>query len=91
MLRQLGIDQQILQQLVDEQAMVAEARKQGIRVTDVEIRERILSLPGFQENGKFIGEPRYRQILQIQNPPLSTTEFENSCAARCRSRSCGPR
>lgn len=78
LLKQLGIDRQILQQLIDEEAMVAESRKQGITVNDVEIRERILALPGFQENGKFVGEQRYRQILQIQNPPLSTTEFENS-------------
>ncbi len=78
LLKQLGIDRQILQQLIDEEAMVAESRKQGITVNDVEIRERILALPGFQENGTFVGEQRYRQILQIQNPPLSTTEFESS-------------
>ncbi len=78
LLKQLGIDRQILQQLVDEEAMVAESRKQGITVSDVEIRERILALPGFQENGQFVGEQRYRQILQFQNPPLSTTEFETS-------------
>ncbi len=78
LLKQLGIDRQILQQLIDEEAMVAESRKQGIAVSDVEIRERILALPGFQESGKFVGEQRYRQILQIQNPPLTTTEFENS-------------
>lgn len=78
LLKQLGIDRQILQQLIDEEAMVAESRKQGITVSNVEIRERILALPGFQESGKFVGEQRYRQILQIQNPPLTTTEFENS-------------
>jgi peptidyl-prolyl cis-trans isomerase D len=78
LLKQLGIDRQILQQLIDEESMVAESRRQGITVSDVEIRERILALPGFQENGRFVGEQRYRQILQIQNPPLSTTEFENS-------------
>ncbi|MDP2320837.1 MAG: peptidyl-prolyl cis-trans isomerase [Acidobacteriota bacterium] len=78
LLKQLGIDRQILQQLIDEEAMVAESRKQGITVSDVEIRERILALPGFQENGRFVGEQRYRQILQIQNPPLTTTEFETS-------------
>ena len=78
LLKQLGIDRQILQQLIDEESMVAESRKQGITVSDVEIRERILALPGFQENGTFVGEQRYRQILQVQNPPLSTTEFENS-------------
>ena len=78
LLRQLGIEQQILQQLVDEEAMVAEGRRQGISVSDVEIRERILSMPTFQENGRFIGEARYRQILQFNNPPLTTTEFEDN-------------
>jgi peptidyl-prolyl cis-trans isomerase D len=78
LLKQLGIDRQILNQLVDEEAMVAEARKQGITVSDVEIKERILALPGFQENGRFVGEQRYRQILQFQNPPMTTADFERS-------------
>ena len=78
LIKQLGIDRQILNQLVDEEAMVAESRKQGIVVSDVEIRERILALPGFQENGKFIGEQRYRQLLQFRNPPMTTAEFERS-------------
>lgn len=77
MLRQLGIDQQILQSLVDEQAMVAEARRQNLSVTDVEVRQRILSLPAFMENGQFIGETRYRQLLSMQNPPLTTRGFED--------------
>ena len=78
LLRQLGIEQQILQQLVDEQAMAAEARRQGISVSDVEIRERILAIPAFQENGRFIGEARYRQLLQYNNPPMTTSEFEDN-------------
>ncbi len=78
LLKQLGIDQQVLQQLVDEEAMVAEARKQNISVGDAEIRERILAMPGFQENGHFVGESRYRQILQFQNPPMTTSDFESN-------------
>jgi peptidyl-prolyl cis-trans isomerase D len=78
LIKQLGIDRQILNQLVDEEAMVAESRKQGLTVSDVEIRERILALPGFQQNGKFVGEQRYRQILQFSNPPMTTAEFERS-------------
>ena len=58
--------------------MVAEARRQGITVSDVEIRERILACPAFQENGTFIGEQRYRQMLQFNNPPMTTTEFEDN-------------
>ncbi|MGE3273593.1 MAG: peptidyl-prolyl cis-trans isomerase [Vicinamibacterales bacterium] len=78
LLRQLGIEQQILQQLVDEEAMVAEARRQGLTVSDVEVRQRILTMPAFQENGQFIGEQRYRQLLQFQNPPLTPTSFEDN-------------
>lgn len=77
MLRQLGIDQQILQSLVDEQAMVVEARRQNLSVSDVEVRQRILSLPAFTENGAFIGESRYRQLLSSQLVPLTTREFED--------------
>jgi peptidyl-prolyl cis-trans isomerase D len=78
LLRQLGIDRQILQQLVDEDAMVAEARRQGIIVNDVEVRERILNMPAFQEAGRFVGEQRYRQALQFNNPPFTTSEFEDN-------------
>jgi peptidyl-prolyl cis-trans isomerase D len=74
LLRQLGIEQQ----LVDEQAMVAEARRQGITVGDEEIRARILAIPAFQENGAFIGETRYRQMLQFNNPPMTPQEFEDN-------------
>jgi peptidyl-prolyl cis-trans isomerase D len=76
LLKQLGIDRQILNQLVDEEAMVAESRKQGITVSDAELRERILTMPGLLENGKFVGEQRYRMALQTQN--LTTAEFERN-------------
>jgi peptidyl-prolyl cis-trans isomerase D len=78
LLRQLGIDRQILQQLVDEEAMVADARRQGMTVNDVEVRERILNMPAFQEAGRFVGEQRYRQALQFNNPPFTTSEFEDN-------------
>ena len=71
--------------------MVAESRKQGITVSDVEIRERILALPGFQENGKFVGEQRYRQMLQFQNPPMTTAEFEREPAPRAADRKAAQR
>src|SRR6476660_1402727 len=56
LLKQLGIENQILQQLLDERAALAEAERVGIKVTDEEVRQRILALPAFQENGQFIGE-----------------------------------
>src|SRR4030095_15241709 len=32
----------------------------------------------FQENGAFIGEQRYQQLLRMQRPPLAPAEFEES-------------
>src|SRR6185503_11030949 len=75
LLKQLGIDQRILQGLIEEEASLAEAEKLGIKASNEEVDARILSLPAFQENGRFIGETRVRQILQVQNPPLTPDEF----------------
>ena len=47
------------------------------------------SLPAFQENGHFIGEERYRQLLQMQNPPMRPDGVRGTGAPRRRrSRSC---
>jgi peptidyl-prolyl cis-trans isomerase D len=78
LLRQLGVDQQILQQMVDEQAALAEAERQGIRVTDEELAQQIFAIPALQENGRFIGEQRYEQLLASQNPPMTKTDFEEN-------------
>ena len=66
LLRQLGIDQQVLAQMVDEQVALLEAERQGIRVSDDELAQRIFAIPGLQENGQFIGEARYEQLLRQQ-------------------------
>jgi peptidyl-prolyl cis-trans isomerase D len=76
LLKQLGIDQRIVQQMIEEEASLVEAERLGITASDQEVRERIRSLPAFQENGQFIGETRYRQLLQMQNPPIRPGEFE---------------
>ena len=78
LLKQLGIEQQILQQMVDERAALAEAERLGMRVSDEEIRSRILTMPAFQMNGQFLGEERSRQLLNMQRPPISPAEFEES-------------
>lgn len=76
MIRQLQIPQRVVQQMVDEEAMVAEATRLGMTVSDAELRERILRMPGFQENGQFIGDARYRQVLTMQRPPIRAADFE---------------
>jgi peptidyl-prolyl cis-trans isomerase D len=72
--KQLGMDQQIIMQLVDERAALAEANRIGIDANDEEVRQRILAYPAFQENGAFIGEQRYQQLLRMQR--MTSSEFE---------------
>jgi peptidyl-prolyl cis-trans isomerase D len=76
LLRQLGIDQRILQQMIDEEVALVAADRLDISATDAEVRQRIESMPAFLENGKFIGNQRYRQLLRMQRPPLRPEEFE---------------
>src|SRR4051812_48877028 len=76
MLKQLGIDQRIVQQMIEEETALVEARRLGISATDEEVRARISALPAFQENGHFIGEERYRQLRQAQNPRIATSDSE---------------
>ena len=75
-LRSLGIDRQILQGMITRYAAVAEAERLGLSVSDAEVRHRIVNLPGFQVNGQFVGEARYRQALQFQRPPMTPAQFE---------------
>src|SRR3982750_1345707 len=66
MLKQLGIDERIVAQLLGGDAGPPEAAHLGITATDEEVTTRIGSMPGLTENGQFIGEQRYRQLLQMQ-------------------------
>ncbi len=78
LLKQLGVEQQILQQMVDERAALVEADRLGITASDEEVRQRILTTPAFQENGAFIGEARYEQLLRMQRPPMLPSEFQDN-------------
>ena len=76
MLRSLGVDRRILQQMIDGRAALAEAERLGLEVSDAEVRQRILALPAFRIDGRFIGEASYRQLLLQQRPPISPAQFE---------------
>jgi peptidyl-prolyl cis-trans isomerase D len=66
---------QALSQTVVQKILLAEARRQGLRVTDAELRDRILSIPNFKdEQGRFIGEEIYKQTLAANQ--ISVADFE---------------
>ena len=76
MLLAFGFDNQVIESLIDQYVMIAEARRLGLEVTPGEIQTAILSTDAFQENGAFIGLQRYRDLL-VQNG-LTVAEFEDS-------------
>jgi peptidyl-prolyl cis-trans isomerase D len=79
LLRQLGVEQQVLRQMIEEQIALMEADRNNISVDDEEIRKGIcVQAPGLCENGVFIGSPRYEQLLQSLTPPLTPRQFEES-------------
>lgn len=77
-LQQMQVPQQVLQQMIQEKAELSEAEHNGITVSDAEVRAQIMAIPGLQENGQFIGEQRYRQLLSSQNPPMTPADFEKN-------------
>ena len=81
LIRQLQIGPRLLQQMVNREAVVAEAGRLGLSVSDGELRERLIRFPAFQVNGQFVGSERYRQILDQARPPQRPADFE----ARLRS------
>ena len=87
LLKQLGIDQRIVQQLIEEEASLAEASRLGIKASDAEVPRADPALPAFQENGQFIGDERYRQMLQMQTPPMRPSSSRSRSAAASSSRS----
>src|SRR5688572_8140439 len=76
MLQQFGLGQRILEQLINDEAVLIEAERLGLRVSDAELRQRIMTFPAFQQDGQFIGSERYRQLLASQRRPILPGQFE---------------
>lgn len=76
LLKQLGIEQRLIQQMIDQEAVLAEAERLKLTVTDSEVKARLLRLPALQENGVFVGYDRYKQALAMNRPPMTTSQFE---------------
>jgi len=76
LIQQLGIPQQVLEQLIQQTLLLQIARDLGLDTTNEEILEKIKSYPVFQRDGKFIGFEEYKRILEWNR--ISITEFEES-------------
>jgi len=74
LIQQLGLPQQALEQLVQQRLLLALAKDMGLRATKDEVRAKIVSFPGLQQDGQFVGFEAYKRILEYNRMPLG--EFE---------------
>jgi len=73
-------EQQVGQQLVQQQVLLQEAHRLGIRATDDDVRHYLSTGPTGEvlyPDGKFIGEDAYKQLVD-ERLHESVTDFENS-------------
>ena len=64
MARQFNLPMQALNQLINSRILLMEARSSGLVTTDQEVRDRILTYPVFQREGRFVGREEYEKILR---------------------------
>jgi len=76
MLRAIGIDKQVLNNLISQKVIISEAKRFGLQVSDSEVQDKVLAIPAFVENGSFIGRARYQAFLEGYN--MTVPEFEAS-------------
>ncbi|HWM79209.1 MAG TPA: SurA N-terminal domain-containing protein, partial [Methylomirabilota bacterium] len=73
MAERMGLTQQVISDLIQEALIIQQAKREGITVSDEELRLRIQSIPAFQEDGRF-SRDRYLALLKQQR--MEPGEFE---------------
>ena len=73
MAERMGLTQQVISDLVQEALVIQQAKREGIAVADEELRLRIQSISGFQEDGRF---SRDRYLAQLKQARIEPGDFE---------------
>src|SRR6266542_2881487 len=73
MAERLGLTQQVINDLIQEALVLQQAKREGITVSDEELRLRIQSIPAFQDDGRF---SRERYLAQLKQVRIEPSEFE---------------
>ena len=76
MLRQMGLEEQVLEGLVSDRLVELESQRLGVTVSDEALARAIATAPEFQDGGRFIGTDEIRRRLELQG--LSEEDFEHS-------------
>jgi peptidyl-prolyl cis-trans isomerase D len=75
MAKQMRLPLRALDQVISQKILLAEARRLGLAVSDKEVRDQILAIPGLKDDqGNFIGQDEY--VRRLQAAQISPPEFE---------------
>jgi peptidyl-prolyl cis-trans isomerase D len=79
MVAALGLERQVLDDLVSQELLLQEARRMNLEATNEEVRKKILEIPTLNPNGKFIGAQLYERFVKMNGYP-SAAAFEADVA-----------
>ena len=71
MIERLGLNQRVMNELVNETLVVQTAGREGVRVSDDELRSRIQDMREFQQDGRFSRDRYLRILKQVRLEPGS--------------------
>lgn len=75
----LGLPQQVVGTLIDQQLMLQEAKELDLDATPEEVRKRILEIPVLNPDGKFVGQDVYERYIRSMGFG-SASNFESEIA-----------
>ncbi len=76
MAQALNLPQQVIDMLVDQRLLGQEARRLNLEASPEEVRRKLLSIPTFTENGKFVGMELYNRYITGPLGYANAAEFE---------------
>jgi len=80
MAQQMNLPQQVIESLVDQQLLFQEAERMHLSASPEEVRKKLLSIPTFMENGKFVGMELYNRYVTGPLGYASAADFEEDLA-----------
>lgn len=80
MAQQMGLPKQVLDSLVDQRLLGQEARRLNLGASPEEVRKKLLSIPTFSPDGKFVGMELYRNYVVGRLGYPNTAAFEEDMA-----------
>jgi peptidyl-prolyl cis-trans isomerase D len=76
MAAQLNLPTQVINMLVDQRLLAQEAARLHLSASPEEVRRKLLEIPNFSDNGKFIGMELYNRYVTGPLGYASASEFE---------------